>query len=71
MNIVIIGAGETGGYVAGLLSNDQHNVIVVDHDKKKLERLAQSADIATHGALGVIGNYSRIFLRYPLICWLL
>ena len=52
MNIVIIGAGETGGYVAGLLSNDQHNVIVVDHDKKKLERLAQSADIATRWGSG-------------------
>lgn len=47
MNIVIVGAGNTGRYLSTLLSQNQHNVLVIDKDKKKLEQLSQTLDIAT------------------------
>lgn len=52
MNIVILGAGDHGRYLATLLSQNQHNVIVIDRDKKKLERLSETLDIATRVGLG-------------------
>lgn len=47
MNIVILGAGSTGSYLALVLSKEEHNVIVIDTDYKALEQLSQRADIAT------------------------
>lgn len=47
MNIVILGAGNLGRYLASLLSENQHNVLVIDHNKKKLDELSQTIDIAT------------------------
>lgn len=46
MNIVIIGAGSIGTYLATVLSKENHNVIVLDTDPKKLEALSQNADAA-------------------------
>jgi trk system potassium uptake protein len=47
MNIVILGAGSIGSYLASVLSKEDHNVIVIDWDYKALEKLAQTTDIAT------------------------
>jgi len=47
MNIVILGAGSIGSYLATTLSQEEHNVIVIDHNPKALEKLAQNADVAT------------------------
>lgn len=47
MNIVILGAGSVGSYLAAVLSQEEHNVIIIDHDPKALERMARSADVAT------------------------
>jgi trk system potassium uptake protein TrkA len=47
MNIVILGAGNIGSYLAMILSQEEHNVVVIDRDPKALERLARSADVAT------------------------
>ncbi len=52
MNIVILGAGSTGTYLATLLSKEEHNVILIDKDGKKLDRLSKEADIATKKILG-------------------
>ncbi|KAF3363033.1 Trk system potassium uptake protein TrkA-like protein 1 [Chlamydiales bacterium STE3] len=50
LNIVIIGAGTLGRYIATLLSKDNHNIIVVDKDKRKLEEISWNTDVATrHG----------------------
>ena len=46
MNIVIIGAGEVGRYIASILSKEQHNVILVDKDGKKLEQASANIDVA-------------------------
>lgn len=47
MNIVIIGAGEVGRYIASILSKEQHNVILVDKEGKKLEQASSNIDVAT------------------------
>lgn len=52
MNIVIIGAGSIGQHLAALLSKEQHNVIIVDHDKKKIEQVASTLDVATRVGSG-------------------
>ena len=47
LNIVIIGAGEIGRYIASLLSKEQHNIILVDKDLRKLQEASFHMDIAT------------------------
>jgi trk system potassium uptake protein TrkA len=47
MNVVIIGAGDIGRYAAEILSKDEHNVILVDHDPLKLQEVQVESDVAT------------------------
>ncbi|PIS02337.1 MAG: Trk system potassium transporter TrkA [Chlamydiae bacterium CG10_big_fil_rev_8_21_14_0_10_42_34] len=47
MNIVILGAGKTGSYVASTLSDEEHNVTLIDQDVKALERIGRESDVAT------------------------
>ncbi len=51
MNIVILGAGEVGSYLATTLSEEEHNVVIVDKNPQALEKVSQKADIAVkHGS---------------------
>lgn len=52
MNIIIVGAGNMGSYLASKLSREAHNVIIVDHDSKLLEKISQNADVATRLGTG-------------------
>jgi trk system potassium uptake protein TrkA len=52
MNIVILGAGKTGSYVASILSEEGHNVILIDQDAKILEKVGRESDVATLHAFG-------------------
>lgn len=56
MNVVIIGAGEIGLYMAKILSKQNHNVIMIDQDKDKLEETAWQLDIAVKEGLGTDWN---------------
>lgn len=47
MNIVVIGAGEIGTYIALILSREQHNVVLIDKDANKLKQITDSLDVAT------------------------
>ncbi len=47
MKIVILGAGKTGSYVASTLSEEEHDVILIDKDAKKLEQVGRENDIST------------------------
>jgi trk system potassium uptake protein TrkA len=47
MNIVIVGAGNIGKYIARILSKDQHNIILIDKNPKRLEEASWQLDIAT------------------------
>lgn len=46
MNVVILGAGKVGAYVASTLSEEQHNVILIDKDASALERVERESDVA-------------------------
>lgn len=53
MNIVILGAGPIGAYVAKVLAAEEHNVIIVDKDEIALEKISNKVDAAT-----VVGSAS-------------
>lgn len=53
MNIIIVGAGDLGRYLATMLSKEQHNVLVIDQNKEKLAELTHSIDVATRAGSGV------------------
>lgn len=52
MNIVIVGAGKLGKYMAELFSKGQHNVILIDPDDEKLHKAGWHLDIATKKGSG-------------------
>ena len=52
MRIVIIGAGQIGLATARLLSEEDHDVILIDKDDLALERAAQDLDIAARVGSG-------------------
>ncbi len=47
MNIIILGVGSLGTYLANALSKEKHNVTVVDRDERALDAFAKNADVAT------------------------
>lgn len=57
MDIVISGAGEVGTYLARMLSNEKHNIILIDKDEEKLKVLNSHIDILTlHGSSSSIDD---------------
>ena len=52
MNIVVIGAGPIGSYIATLLSDQENNVILVDKDEKRLEEATRDLDVMTRVGSG-------------------
>lgn len=47
MRIVVVGAGKLGYSIAELLSNEQFDVVVVDHDEERLEAVKNTLDVLT------------------------
>lgn len=45
MNIIIAGAGEVGTHLAKMLSQEYHDIVVIDPDTEKLAQLSSSADL--------------------------
>lgn len=52
MNIVILGAGGVGRYIAQVLSKEEHNVILIDPNAKKLEKASWEMDVAIRQGSG-------------------
>ncbi len=55
MNIIVIGAGELGRLLASALSEEDHDVVVVDSDADKLARISDKFD-----AMTVAGSCSSV-----------
>lgn len=51
LNIIIVGAGKIGGTVASSLTNEGHNVAVIDTDQKVVDTISVSHDV-----IGICGN---------------
>lgn len=45
MRIIIAGAGEVGGHLAKMLSNENHDIIVIDNDPDRLKAVGGSLDV--------------------------
>ena len=55
MKIIILGSGKVGRTLAEQLSNEGHNIVMVDIIAKKVQDITEDADI-----MGVLGNASSI-----------
>ena len=51
MKIIILGAGKVGSFVTKDLSNEGHDIIVIDKDKEVLEEL-----LSTNDVMGLVGD---------------
>ncbi len=51
MNIIVVGCGKVGGSVAGQLSDEDHNITVIDINPKTIESISIKYDV-----IGMIGN---------------
>ena len=51
MNIIIVGAGKVGSYLTSQLSDEGHNILVIEKDKDVLKRLLSQNDV-----MGVVGD---------------
>lgn len=47
MKIIIAGAGEVGSHLAKMLSNENHDITIIDEDDKRLDELAGLSDVLT------------------------
>ncbi len=45
MNIIVAGAGEVGTHLAKMLTNEYHDIIVIDPDSAKLSQLSTNTDL--------------------------
>lgn len=45
MNIIILGAGKVGSHLTNELSLQDHNILVIDHNKEVLNRLLEQNDV--------------------------
>ena len=52
MRIVIVGAGKLGYSIAGLLSNEGYEVVMINQDETKLEAVKNTLDVLTIRANG-------------------
>ncbi len=48
MNIVIAGAGEVGFHIAKLLSVESQNIMIIDIDKERLQKIENKLDVFTY-----------------------
>jgi len=47
MRIVIAGAGEVGTHLAKMLSNEQHDIVIIDPEENRLKPINSSLDVMT------------------------
>ena len=52
MKVVIVGAGKLGYTIADLLSREQHEVVVIDHEEEQLTAVKNNLDVLTITANG-------------------
>lgn len=45
MDVVIVGAGQVGQHLAGILSHESHRVTILDARSEKIERIVESLDV--------------------------
>lgn len=60
MKIIIVGAGEVGFHLAKILSQEKHDIIVIDKDGERLARVNETLDVMTlEGSGSWLGSLQR------------
>jgi len=52
VKIIIVGAGQVGFNIARKLSEESHDVVLIDKDQQKIERIADNLDVRAYLASG-------------------
>lgn len=47
MKIIIAGAGDVGTHLAKMLSNEYHDIVIIDNDETRLNHVAEISDVVT------------------------
>ena len=47
MKIIIVGAGEVGLYLAKILAQEKHDIVVIDPDSERIRRVSDTLDVMT------------------------
>ena len=47
MKIIIAGTGEVGFHLSKLLAQESHDIVIIDHDKRALEKATKTLDVST------------------------
>jgi trk system potassium uptake protein TrkA len=64
MRIVIAGAGEVGTHLAKMLSNENHEIIIVDPEETRIKPIESTLDVLTyHGSATSIKILEEILLK--------
>ena len=63
MRIIIAGAGEVGTYLAKLLSNENHEIILIDSEENRLKPIDSSLDVLTYHGSATSINILRDILQ--------
>ncbi|MCF8223739.1 MAG: Trk system potassium transporter TrkA [Bacteroidales bacterium] len=59
MRIVIAGAGEVGTHLAKMLSNEQHDIVIIDPEESRLKPIDSSFDVMTRKGSATSVNLLR------------
>lgn len=62
MRIIIAGAGEVGTHLAKMLSNENHEIILIDNEEERLKPIANSMDVLTY-----LGSATSINILHELL----
>ena len=60
MKIILVGCGKVGTALARQLSEEGHNVTIIDTNKARVEHISESYDV-----MGITGNGSSITTLSP------
>lgn len=63
MRIVIAGAGEVGTHLAKMLSNENHEIILIDNEENRLKPIDASLDVLTYAGSATSINILQDILR--------
>ncbi|MDO4816089.1 MAG: Trk system potassium transporter TrkA [Bacillota bacterium] len=59
MKIVIIGGGKVGALLASELTNENHDVVIIDEDKEKVKLFSETMDVMTLHGNGALASVQR------------
>ncbi|MDI6767687.1 MAG: Trk system potassium transporter TrkA, partial [Bacteroidota bacterium] len=53
MKIIIVGAGEVGFHLAKILSQEHHDIVVIDNDEERVQRVNENLDVIALEGSGI------------------